>query len=280
MKTFLYLLSIVFFTTGLKAQTLDSAYFQCMYKLTYAKDSLDIDRKQTDEMMLLIGNKYTSFCSYINYVADSLQKADPAEYSPQVANIGGSMRVLGAKTKLKRTDNVEIYIIERTSEVLLCLGKAGVKDFYEYTEKLTLPKWEMLPEKKVILDYNCQKATASYGGRKWTVWFTTDILIGEGPWVLRGLPGMILKAEDAERHYVFECTNLGRLKSKRPIKKDTENRYRHVSKQDFFKERRLTFENPIAAFSRAGVDLSSAMINGSIAKPDPKKYNPIELINE
>lgn len=279
MKTLIFLLFIVFFTTGLRAQTIDSAYFQCVYKLSYAKDSLDINRKQTDEMMLLIGNKYTSFCSYINYVADSLQKANPAEYSPQVASAGGNVRVLGAKTKLKRTDNVEVYIIEKASEVLLCMGKAGVKDFYDYTEELTLPKWEMLSEKQVILGYNCQKATANYGGRQWTVWFTPDILIGEGPWKLRGLPGMILRAEDTENHYVFECTNLGRLKSKRPIEKDTANRYRSISKQDFFKECRLTFENPIAAFSKAGVDLSSALMNGSIAKPNPKKYNPIELMN-
>lgn len=256
MKTLKFLLFAVLFASGLKAQTIDSAYFQCMYKLSYAKDSLNIDKKQTDEMVLLVGDKYTFFYSYINYIADSLQKANPAEYSPQVANTGGGIRVVGAKTKLKRTDNVEAYVIERSSGALLCMGKAGVKDYYDYTEKLALPKWEMLPEKQVILGYNCQKATANYGGRKWTAWFTTDILIGEGPWELRGLPGIILRAEDADKHYVFECTNLGQLKSKRPIEKDTENRYRNISKKDFFKECKLTFENPVAAFNKAGIDRS------------------------
>lgn len=55
------------------------------------------------------------------------------------------------------------------------------------------PKWDITKEKKIILDYNCIKATTNFRGRIWTVWFTTDIPGDVFPWKLKGLSGAILK---------------------------------------------------------------------------------------
>jgi hypothetical protein len=40
----------------------------------------------------------------------------------------------------------------------------------------------------------CKKATTNFRGRYWEAWYTEEIPIGQGPWKLCGLPGMILKA--------------------------------------------------------------------------------------
>ena len=41
----------------------------------------------------------------------------------------------------------------------------------------------------------CQQATATFRGVEWRVWYTEEIPSSAGPWRLRGLPGLIIKAE-------------------------------------------------------------------------------------
>jgi hypothetical protein len=59
------------------------------------------------------------------------------------------------------------------------------------------PEWKIGTEKQKIGVYNTQKATTSFGGREWTAWFTTDLPFQDGPYVFYGLPGLIVKLEDA-----------------------------------------------------------------------------------
>jgi GLPGLI family protein len=61
--------------------------------------------------------------------------------------------------------------------------------------------WNIQPEKQKIGEYNAQKATTEYGGRKWTAWFSSDIPFQDGPYKFYGLPGLIVKIEDDEKNY-------------------------------------------------------------------------------
>ncbi len=70
-------------------------------------------------------------------------------------------------------------------------------------------EWLISTEKKKIGIYNSQKATANYGGRQWTAWFTNDIPINDGPYVFNGLPGLIIAITDNKNDYTF---NLVRVK--------------------------------------------------------------------
>jgi len=272
--TILLLVCSLYLCPLVQAQAIDTAFFQCRYKLSYINDSLSL-RKQTDEMRLLIGEQYTLFSSYINYTADSLTKANPAEYEPQMNEVDGRMRISAAKTRLKKSDNIETYIIQRHSGDVHCLGMVTPR-YYEYMEERSLPAWEMDSDTEEILGYICQKAQARYGGRDWTVWFTSDIPIGEGPWLLRGLPGLILKAHDAEQQYVFECISLGQLHSAQTIETDILKQYRSTTKEDYWKGRAKVFEDPLSALS-GSVDLSSVDMSRVPARNrQPKQYNPIE----
>ncbi len=51
-------------------------------------------------------------------------------------------------------------------------------------------------------------ATTKDHGRDWTVWFTPDIPIQEGPWKLCGLPGLILEAAESTGQHSFTATGL------------------------------------------------------------------------
>lgn len=51
-------------------------------------------------------------------------------------------------------------------------------------------------------------AETDYHGRHWTVWFTPEIPLQDGPWKLCGLPGLILEATDSTDQHSFIATGI------------------------------------------------------------------------
>lgn len=72
--------------------------------------------------------------------------------------------------------------------------------YFGYEDELKF-NWNILSDKEKIGDYNTQKATVEYGGRKWTAWFSTDLPFPDGPYRFYGLPGLIVKVEDDGQNY-------------------------------------------------------------------------------
>ncbi|MDR1055021.1 MAG: hypothetical protein LBL90_04185 [Prevotellaceae bacterium] len=80
-----------------------------MKKICFSiKDLLKPNESLTDEIYLLIGYQFTSYGSYLNYMRDSLQKANPAEYMPQILET----TVKPALMTLKRAQNDELIYID------------------------------------------------------------------------------------------------------------------------------------------------------------------------
>lgn len=67
---------------------------------------------------------------------------------------------------------------------------------YEPTPDLA---WTLTYDTLTVSGYLCQQATATFRGVEWHVWYTEEIPSSAGPWRLRGLPGLIVKAE-SEAH--------------------------------------------------------------------------------
>ncbi|MFL9833989.1 GLPGLI family protein [Chryseobacterium terrae] len=80
-----------------------------------------------------------------------------------------------------------------------------------YTEDLKL-NWKILDEKQKIGEYNAQKATTEYGGRKWIAWFSSDLPFQDGPYKFSGLPGLIVKIEDADKNYSWVLQGNKKIK--------------------------------------------------------------------
>ncbi|MDO4196383.1 MAG: GLPGLI family protein [Prevotellaceae bacterium] len=78
---------------------------------------------------------------------------------------------------------------------------------YAYQETGDL-KWTLLDDTLTITGYLCHMAQTTYGGRTWYAYYTEDIPTASGPWKLKGLPGLIVKAEDAENIFSFEMFEL------------------------------------------------------------------------
>lgn len=79
---------------------------------------------------------------------------------------------------------------------------------FHYTEPLPEFDWEMLEGDSVICGYACQKARAVFRGRTWVVWYAMDLPYDDGPWKLRGLPGLILKADDVRGDFAFSAVSI------------------------------------------------------------------------
>lgn len=59
--------------------------------------------------------------------------------------------------------------------------------------------WTLTDDTLTVSGYLCQQATATFRGVEWHVWYTEEVPSSAGPWRLRGLPGLIVKAE-SEAH--------------------------------------------------------------------------------
>lgn len=78
------------------------------------------------------------------------------------------------------------------------------------SQEPTLPKfnWTIDTTQKKIGKFLCRKATTNFRGRTFTVWFTPEIPISDGPWKFWGLPGLILEAKDDKGEYSFTVESI------------------------------------------------------------------------
>ena len=83
-------------------------------------------------------------------------------------------------------------------------GQTTVREFifphdYEGYEPTPDIVWTLTNDTLTVGGYYCQTAMATHRGVAWTVCYTEEIPSSAGPWQLRGLPGLIVKAE-SEAH--------------------------------------------------------------------------------
>lgn len=90
---------------------------------------------------------------------------------------------------------------------LTLYGKFG-EDLAYYDEPIDEMKWTVAGDSTAtVLGYDCVMAESDYHGRHWKAWFAPEIPVPFGPWKLRGLPGLVLKAE-ADGGFSFAATGL------------------------------------------------------------------------
>ena len=106
---------------------------------------------------------------------------------------------------------------------------------YLVTGKLPDTEWQLDEDTMSIGGYKCSKAIGKYAGRTWTVWYTEEIPTSAGPWKLRGLPGMILKAEDETGIFTFIFSGL--VNRKAPIVYMSEEKHQQISEKKFIAHR-------------------------------------------
>lgn len=145
----------------------------------------------------------------------------------------------------------------------------------EYEERVPEIRWEVTQQVDTICGYTCFAATASFRGRDWTVWYAPAIPVGAGPWKLNGLPGLVLRAMDSLKDFMWECRSIEQKKE--PIyyyKVDT----RSLSREKWHRYHRQVHESPLDMLGENGN--CALYVQGERVTPEDNwqvPYNPIEL---
>ena len=146
---------------------------------------------------------------------------------------------------------------------------------YSYEDKLPSLQWNVISETKELLGYTCQRATAGIGGRTWNVWFTLDIPVAEGPWLLGGLPGLILEAADSEGLFHFKAIELENVNV--ALEEPQSKRIIRCTKKEFLTLRKNYEDDPNSGLSAiTGENLKIMGPDGRPLKSKKKLTNYFE----
>ncbi|KFF01901.1 GLPGLI family protein [Chryseobacterium luteum] len=254
------ILNLLFFIV----QNLYSQNMRINYDMTYREDSLS-EESVTKKMVLLIHGEESKFYSEKQYDIDSLRNNGFKGFA-----VGDNSFMV-----IRKPQNVvsKYYFIFR--------------DAYKITESVNL-NWTI--EKEIVKKYNytCQRATLSYKGRSWEAWFTQDLPIQEGPYIFKGLPGLIVYMKDKTNSYEFSFSGI--KKQYNPL--DFENmqpKPMETSKNKLDKVFLDYFNDPYREMKSGNIKAKFKDERGNDIEPDfrkmtketqdylIKKNNPIEL---
>lgn len=268
------ILAVVLFVQVTFAQT-----NRFVYQVTMKPDASNKADVKTENAYLDISAEKSMFYSENRIKRDSVMRANFQS---------GGARGFNRDQMESLRSNIN-YSIEKDKKSQKTLYKDRLgRDQYSYEEDRPLD-WKILPETTKIGEYKVQKAETDFGGRKWTAWFTTDLPYQDGPYKFSGLPGLVVKAEDADGDYSFdlmknykiadfpEMTTLGNIiKVKRTD---------YIKQQEKFKTDPMSFMNQSGGGIRMGnrgggnqnpADMRKRM-EERVKEEVKKNSNPIEL---
>lgn len=139
-------------------------------------------------------NKISEYCDSMTSTSEGkkqLQEIQMAAWMTQTPGGGITIDMTKGNAPIKRI-HLYVYTADSYIDVFDMFGDQLLTYSEPYAEQI----WEIIPDSTInILGYECVMAESDYHGRRWKAWFTPEIPVAFGPWKLRGLPGLILKAE-------------------------------------------------------------------------------------
>ncbi len=247
--------------------TLDYSRIRCLYEQKVLSDTTKSSKYTKNLMILQIGTNVSKYIGYLSFYTDSLEADDRKKQND--INIIEALK----SGRYKRSSDM-IHLFKNFPENKNTISNRIAYDSYIYEEEIIKPQWKIEKDKVTILGYDCIKATTTFCGRNYMVWFTPDIPISEGPWKFTGLPGLILRVHDDKGDVSFECTQIQKITWKDPILKyPTGRSTTKTTKDNFYKQLRKYCDNP-----RGFMGNNTRVTPSASQKPLPKlMYNPIEL---
>ena len=254
-----------------RQDSIDQKVLTVQYDMEALTDLSKPDQPVKETMRLDIGRKSSRFYSYTAAVRDSVLKAD--------MDNGASTETISQHAEQYKSVWSEQTFKGYPEGHMTTLDEiAGDISRLCCEEKEEKPEWKLTADTLTLLGYRCTRATTQFKGRQWTAWFTPDIPVSEGPWKLCGLPGMILKAEDAEGHYRFAANGIEQCRNAAPIIFGGKD-YESVSRKQYNKVHERFFADPMGFItgSMPNVKITIKDEHGQPAKnPKDMPYNPIE----
>ncbi|MFN4285395.1 MAG: GLPGLI family protein [Lacibacter sp.] len=154
-------------------------------------------------------------------------------------------------------------------------GANTLKFFFDiyvyYTETLPVQKWIIHPDTLTLKNgIFCQKATTTFAGREYVVWFSPKFNVSTGPWKFHGLPGMVVKAYDTRLQFGYDFIRMETFTGNSDYYYLPEAP-KKTTKQSVQQRMKLSFENAKAYDEMHGIT------TGIKDNKPAKRYNPQEL---
>ena len=251
-----------------------------VYQATLTPDSTNVEKKTELAYLDTDGKK-----SYF-YAENTMKRDSVMERMRATKNFDRS-QMENLRSNLQFTIEKDLV-----NQSLVYKSRIG-RDQYSYDESPTF-SWKILPETVKIGEYETQKAEAKFGGRIWYAWFTQQIPLQDGPYKFGGLPGLIVKVQDAKGDYSFDLMQTKKIAEVQ--QPQTRGQYINIPKSKYADLEKKMRKDPASFFStqRSGGGGRGPAGGGGGNRPgmDPKqmqefqkrmetevksKNNPIEL---
>ena len=231
------ILTMIAFVVSMSAMAQNDSIDQCQFAVVY-----DFQTKTTDRD----GNAVTDSAQLAVLVGRRTAKC--LEYNrAMMEEFGDTNREYMYGEWDARKYNLPVIFVNHP-DGMVCSYDKIVPNRYYVSEPLPDFRWQLQKDTMTIGGYLCKKAVGNYAGREWTAWYAEELAAPYGPWKLRGLPGMVLSAEDSKG--IFSFTFAGLVQKTATIREMGKSGYTEMSKDKFVKHRNKTLcskryvENP------------------------------------
>lgn len=149
-----------------------------------------------DAYILRVGKTANQFFSYYRYRDDSLMFTSEATMQIALQEFFDSNDKSSDRSKRLKVSTIgREWLYQDLTMGKLRLYSDYADSYNTFEEDIPRPEWAVCTDSVMtILGLECHKATTTFRGRTWEVWFTEELPVSLGPWKLGGLPGLILKA--------------------------------------------------------------------------------------
>lgn len=187
----LILLALIVRVTGGNAQS-DVTKLSVTYEVHYQKVE-EVAKREKDLMRLDIGEHSSQ---YISIIGEFLTKNKSDIMAKRIKDPYAGYTTLRDEV-FKNTPNEGYLRFVHMPGWVSCREKMeGLFD------------WQLLEGDSIVCGYPCHRATTTFRGRSWTVWYTLDLPYSDGPWKFCGLPGLVLYAYDSEDKFRFNSIGI------------------------------------------------------------------------
>ena len=251
-----------------QAEKIDSSQFVAFYNYTIqTQDEEGRDVTDSLRLALMVGTRATFCTTVLAYNRDG-------RVSSEMMNVF----IMHHQNVLTDVEKLEVTALESI-----------FPNRYLSKEPLAKVDWTLTEDTLTISGLLCHRALGKLYGKQWTAWYTEEIPSSAGPWKLRGLPGLIVKAEDSEG---IHCFMLYETKNEvRGIGTMEHPEYQQLSRKKIMEFKKKTLGNPRYAkeptyyVTEESDDLGEMNVNGVIYYSSnhmliPQKahvYQPLEL---
>ncbi|WP_329903226.1 GLPGLI family protein [Porphyromonas pogonae] len=247
-------------------------HYETKYQDVYIEDK--ICKYKADEMILDITPTSSEFYSLWKRSYDASDK--------KIFDKGGTLAdAIKAREQLPypKSQNSEIFYKGLPQKGMITVIEESLANI-KYSDKEVKIQWDIIPtDTLTIAGYHCNKAIGSTSGRKWIAWYAPDIPVPNGPRMLGGLPGLILKAYDSQEHYIYVCSGIETEFSQKENVQLLKKPLKTISHKEYNKIRKLFWEDTKTYMQLLGQYYDQGVgADGRPLKQIKRKSNFIELM--